>query len=122
MNTQQNIFAVFVVAPINGKLAATTRPTSPGKIGLPGGKVDPGETLTQAALREAKEEGFAIKGLQNSPFHIQEVDGKPVAWFLAQSATKLSSYKEMGRVLPISATKEALIASGYGNEVALQKI
>jgi len=121
MNTQQDIFAVFVVAPFDGKLAATTRPTSPGKIGLPGGKVDPGETLAKAVLREAKEEGFAIRGLNSLPFHIQEVDGKLVAWFAAESANKLSAYKEMGRVLPIAATKEELMASGYGNEVALQK-
>ena len=37
-------------------LRASTLPHHPGQISLPGGAVDPGETIEQAALREAHEE------------------------------------------------------------------
>ncbi|MFP5317311.1 MAG: NUDIX hydrolase [Acidimicrobiia bacterium] len=35
---------------------AVALPTHPGEIALPGGKVDPGESMVEAALREAAEE------------------------------------------------------------------
>jgi ADP-ribose pyrophosphatase YjhB (NUDIX family) len=113
-------FAVFAVAPLsNGYFAATTRAADrgeSGKIGLPGGKVDPGENPVQALIREAREEGWELLEVNPTPIHAQDVDGKHVQWFLATSATMLADYKEKGRITPIRATKSAIIASGYGNE------
>jgi hypothetical protein len=113
-------FAVFAVAPFGeGYYAATTRAADrgeSGKIGLPGGKVDSGESPVQALIREAREEGWDISGVNPTPIHAQDVDGKHVQWFLATSATMLVDYKEKGRITPIRATKSAITASGYGNE------
>jgi hypothetical protein len=44
------------------------------------------------------------------------VDGKPVQWFVAETAAMLDSYKEKGRITPVRASKSAVAASGYGNE------
>jgi 8-oxo-dGTP pyrophosphatase MutT (NUDIX family) len=113
-------FAVFAVVSLgSGYYAATTRAADrgeAGKIGLPGGKVDPGETPVAALIREAAEEGWALEGVDPTPIHAQLVDGRPVQWFSVKSATMLADYKEKGRIAPIRAHKSAIAASGYGNE------
>jgi 8-oxo-dGTP diphosphatase len=50
----------------DGKVLAVSRKYDHTKFGLPGGKVDPGETDIQAALRELKEE----TGIDVSPRHV----------------------------------------------------
>lgn len=114
-------FAVFVVAPAGNGLAATTRAADrgeAGRIGLPGGKVDAGETAVQAAIREAAEEGWFVaipEGAQ--PAHTALVEGKLVAWFqVTEEAVMLASYKEAGRITPVIASYRAVAESGYGNE------
>lgn len=112
-------FAVFAVAPVSSGLAATTRAADrgeAGRIGLPGGKVDPGETPVEALIRECAEEGWSISGVEETPCHVALVEGRPVAWFYANHATLLSTYKEVGRISPIVATRNAVADSGYGNE------
>jgi hypothetical protein len=99
--------------------AATTRPTDCGefgKIGLPGGKVDPGEDPVSAAEREALEEGWSLEINDDVPFYKQFVDGKMVWWYRGFNARKIISYKEKGRIEPIVVTKDQVINSGYGNE------
>ena len=39
-----------------GKILGVSRKDDPGAFGLPGGKVDPGETPKEAAIRECREE------------------------------------------------------------------
>lgn len=115
MNTP---FAVFVVAPLgNGNYAATTRAKDrgeEGKIGLPGGKVDSGETPEAAAIREAAEEGWEIFG-ELKKIHEDKVEGRLVWWFLAKKAKKLNIFKEKGRIEPIEASLQELAESGFGN-------
>jgi ADP-ribose pyrophosphatase YjhB (NUDIX family) len=115
-------FAVFAVALLPcGAVAATSRAADrgeAGKIGLPGGKVDPGESPREALLREASEEGWLLSGVEETPFHVATVEGKTVAWFRAQSAQALVDFKEKGRIAPLKASREALAASGYGNDLA----
>lgn len=40
----------------DGQILAVSRKNDPNAFGLPGGKLDPGETLPQAIIRELKEE------------------------------------------------------------------
>lgn len=111
-------FAVFVLAPVDGGFAATTRPADrgeTGRIGLPGGKVDAGEDPVMAAKREAFEEGWDITIIDEKPFHKQLVEGKMVWWFKGFQPKMLSNFKESGRIIPIVATKEQISQSGYGN-------
>lgn len=106
-----------------GGIAATTRAADrgeAGRIGLPGGKVDAGETAYQAALREAREEGWAIEGMADGPFHADHVEGRMVAWFAASRAMPLESFKEAGRIRPFVASVEAVAQSGYGNDKAMR--
>lgn len=114
-------FAVFAIARDSHTpqlFAGTTRAADrgeAGKVGLPGGKVDAGETAIQALFRESEEEGWELAGeprLVRSAF----VEGKLVGWFEVESARKLSVYKEQGRIRPIALPLETLAASGYGNE------
>lgn len=119
-----DIFAVFVVIELKpGVVAATTRAADrgeAGKIGLPGGKVDAGETPREALIRESREEGWLISNVDEEPFFITMVNGKPVAWFRGKDATKLTEYKEKHRgIMPIEVSLEKISKSGYCNDVAI---
>ena len=110
-------FAVFVLAKVGTQYAATTR--DDGRIGLPGGKVDPGESPETAALREATEEGWSFPtNTQLSLIHSQDVEGRPVSWYLANTVpSALTDYKEKYRgIRPILITEQQLRQSGFGNE------
>jgi len=87
-----------------------------GKIGLPGGKVDIGESPVQAAKRESNEEGWQVDITNTTPIHKQLVDGKMVYWYAGENAVKLNNFKEKNRITPIVATIEQILSSGYGNE------
>jgi len=109
------VFAAFIVCRANSKeFCATTR--DDGRIGLPGGKVEIGENPWDAAIREAKEEGWKVQLISKLPIHQQEVDGKKVQWFAATKVKKLLNFKEKGRIKPITVSAQKILTSGFGNE------
>jgi hypothetical protein len=102
-NILEDFFAVFVIAEDeSGLFAATTRCSDRGECissyGFPGGKIDPNETLREAAVRESKEEGFVYSKVEEEPFYVDTVQGKRVAWLKGYGPKKLSSYKEQHRL------------------------
>ena len=119
-NCHQQPFAVFAVVEIaDGLYAATTRAKDrgeEGRIGLPGGKVDPGESPVEALVRECAEEGWVISGVHHVPCHAQDVDGKPVQWFRADEAYPINDHKEKGRIYPVVVNAHDVKTSGFGNE------
>lgn len=113
-----NVFASFAVVKWGDIFAATTRAADKGeegKIGLPGGKLDLGESPLKAVIREAKEEGWDLLGTGRR-IHIDEVEGNIIHWFIFPDAVMRTVYKEKGRITPIYATKTQIVDSGYGNE------
>lgn len=109
-------FAAFAVVVFDdGSIAATTRDKG-NSIGLPGGKVDLGETPEEAVIREAEEEGWLVCGL---PVLIRQdyVEGKLVAWYAFEEGFSLENYKEKPRgIRPIRVSLAEMANSGYGND------
>lgn len=121
-----NPFAVFAIIKFNdtpNSYAGTTRPADrgeSGRIGLPGGKVDDGETPQEALRRECNEEGWFIddiNDIEHTPFHTAYVEGKLVHWYTVNdnNIKKLTDYKEKRRIKPIIVTREQILQSGFGN-------
>ena len=116
-----NVFAAFaIVRHWDGRIWATTR--EDGSIGLPGGKLEQGEDIIDAARREAREEGLSIRALEARVVRVAEVDGKPVAWveFVFAEAHRLDDYKEQYRGIRPIIVPVADVAAGFGNEFLLE--
>lgn len=118
------VFAVFVVAANRkGQVAVTTRPAGKSSpYGFPGGKVEPGETLAEAAIREAEEEGWRVSLRSDKPFYTDTVKGRLVAWFAGDIVEKLADYKEAHRGLKTFLACPAwTCCTGYKNDLAIEK-
>lgn len=108
------VFAAFIVAKTtSGNYCAVTR--NPG-FGLPGGKVENGENPWDAAVREAREEGWDVQLISKTPIHQQNVGGKFVQWFVGANPKKLENYKEKARgIVPVTLSAQKVMDSGMGN-------
>lgn len=111
------VFAVFAVVMTAGGVWATTRDgKDAGRVGLPGGKLDPGEKPLAAVRRESAEEGLHLHG-EGTLIHTALVEGRVVQWFRFEGATPLRDYKEAHRGLkPLVVPLAVIAGSGYGNE------
>jgi 8-oxo-dGTP pyrophosphatase MutT (NUDIX family) len=88
LHAVQPYVAAFIIFRKNGKVAFLLRENTKwmnGRYGLPAGKVDPDESATAAAIREAKEEvGVDIKpeNLQHrlTVFRTTSIESEPTPW------------------------------------------
>ncbi len=113
--------AVFIIYQLpNGKFAATTRVG--GGVGLPGGKVEQGEALAAAALREAREEGWAVDSVLPMACRRGIKSHHSIHWFTTFKMTKLDEYKEKGRIAPVTATFDELLAAPVMTEAGREAL
>lgn len=98
---RMSVFAVFLISHRNHKDILVTTRDKGLAVGLPGGKVDPGETAHAACLREAAEEGVDTTNLTEADLtfhHEQRVEGRLVRWYRTNKVLgTLNSYKEKHR-------------------------
>lgn len=82
---------------LDGKVLGVSRKTDPNDFGLPGGKVDEGETLYDAMVREVKEEtGLTV--LKAKPlFFREDTDFVAVVYLVEQYYGEIST-EETGAV------------------------
>jgi 8-oxo-dGTP diphosphatase len=82
---------------LDGKVLGVSRKTDPNDFGLPGGKVDEGETLYDAMVREVKEEtGLTV--LKAKPlFFREDTDFVAVVYLVEQYYGEIST-EEAGAV------------------------
>lgn len=115
------VFAAFaIVRTPSGHIAMTTRAADrgeAGRYGLPGGKIDPGETAEEAARREAREEGWMVPASAAATIvSTQAVEDNIVQWVKFDgTATMLTEFKEKNRIKPVTGTLFDVSHSGYGN-------
>lgn len=117
MNMNVKFFAVFVLAMNSKGIAGTTRDDGISTVGLPGGKVDEGEDIFAAAVREAKEEGWILRPLGKNLIQTKLVKGKMIAWIPGVIVRRLKNYKEKNRgIKNIYLTQDQVVNSGMGNQ------
>lgn len=110
-----NFFAVFgYCLQGNGRVASVTRPE--GGIGLPGGKLEEGETEIEALRRECEEEGWLIKIEDNvKPFYVRSTEHGLIGYYKVESVLRLLNYKEKHRIKNLYCKFWEIAKSGNGN-------
>jgi 8-oxo-dGTP pyrophosphatase MutT (NUDIX family) len=103
-----------------------------GKITLPKGKMEPGETVEQTALREILEEtgieGRIVEPLETITYQYMTVDGlvkKEVHYFLVEEtggtlSAQLEEIRGVEWLHPLEAWKQQ-VHNGYGNNDSVVK-
>jgi mutator protein MutT len=95
----------------DGKILAVSRKNDPTDFGLPGGKVDPGETPLQAAIRELGEETGLVANNLTQVFEIDDGCGYIMTTFVGDVSGEINT-NEAGRVKWVS--PEELCAGSFG--------
>jgi len=115
--------SVFLLAGSVDAVCAVTRLS--GGLGLPGGKVEPGESPRQTIMRETLEEGWALPTNASLSFvHSAQVDGQSVEWYATtQTPTMMANHKDAARgIWPVLVNPAALTSMGNPEAIAAWKM
>lgn len=96
----------------DGRVLAVSRRDDPTAFGMPGGKVDAGETPEQAAARELEEETGLVATSLNQVFVRKEHDGYTTTTFVARVEGEFGTDEE-GVIRWV--TPEVLFAGPFGD-------
>lgn len=109
--------AVCGILPILGLFISVSRKDDPNKIGFIGGKVDEGETLEEAIVRETLEEtGLHVSVIPREPY-VDQDNGYIVTCFLLKLIDRehtMTSEHETG-IVKLSNRIQLVKSSPYGN-------
>lgn len=91
----QKLAACVLIVAEDGKVLAVSRRDDPTMFGLPGGKVDPGETVEAAAYRELEEEtGLVARDLKHIFTRHGDDDGFTTYTFAGKVGGEIASDEE----------------------------
>lgn len=93
----QKFAACCLIVADDGKVLAVSRRDDPTAFGMPGGKVDPGETPEEAARRELFEETGLTAGKMRLVFVHREDDGYTTHTFACEAGGMINT-QESGAV------------------------
>lgn len=95
----------------DGKVLAVSRKDDPTAFGMPGGKVDPGETPEEAAARELQEETGLVASNLRKVFVHKEADGYTTHTFACEVSGEIDT-SESGVIRWV--TPEVMFAGPFG--------
>ena len=108
---KEKLAACCLILSDDGKVLAVSRKDDPTAFGLPGGKVDPGETPAQAAARELREETGLVASNLRPVFVRGEGDGYTTHTFACEVEGEINT-SESGAVRWVR--PEVLFAGPFG--------
>jgi hypothetical protein len=99
----------------------TQKKGKPVRLAFPEEKLTLERRQLKPHIESPSDDGWKFEKIDEDPFYERMVDGKLIGWFVGYNPTKLSEFKEKGRIFPIYSTNDELIKNGYGNDDAVRQ-
>jgi 8-oxo-dGTP pyrophosphatase MutT (NUDIX family) len=110
---------IYIECPVTKRILGVSRKDDPNAFGLPGGKVEPGETELRGAVRELREEtGIVLEWCWHQDFTLPEIFRREGSITFRVETSQIVNLEgrrpsELGRVAWV--TPEQLLAGPFGD-------